>query len=427
MPLLIILIPLATLLLGILRFREKRRFAFRKDPEDSRFLPFIIIQAIINAIDLAFMVFLTWIFVIQWHYRILMILLAILVEVFSIFFMLQIFTKKKVIVLSICGALVIGGIAGSIITDVVREKNTMHDYFDYTTYVPFEKDSPVKQLDEESTLRFTDQDYDSLPAMNGATALYPIYAAFAQATYPESMERMDLWRKIEYVSCSTTTYAYEKIVDGDADIIFVGGPSKEQEEYAAQKGVKLEYVPIGREAFVFFVHPKNPVSDLSLDQIRDIYSGKTTEWKQLGVKGIGKIQAFQREPGSGSQTAMLRFVMRDTPMMTPEKEQVHDGMGGIVDQVSEYRNNRGAIGYSFRFYTTELMRDFNVKLLSVNGVKPTIENIENGKYPLASEFYAVVRSDASENTRKLLEWICGPQGQELIRKTGYTPLNDPAK
>ena len=97
-------------------------------------------------------------------------------------------------------------------------------------------------------------------------------------------------------------------------------------------------------------------------------------------------------------------------------------MGGIVDQVSEYRNNRGAIGYSFRFYTTELMSGFKVKLLSINGVAPTVENIENGQYPLASEFFAVVRSDASDNTRALLEWICGPQGQELIRKTGYTPL-----
>ncbi|MBP5781623.1 MAG: substrate-binding domain-containing protein, partial [Clostridia bacterium] len=189
-----------------------------------------------------------------------------------------------------------------------------------------------------------------------------------------------------------------------------------------EKGVKLEYVPIGREAFVFFVHPKNPVNDLSLDQIRDIYSGKTTNWRQLGVKGPGKIQAFQREPGSGSQTAMVRFVMRDLPLMKPDKKKVFDGMGGIVDQVSEYRNNRGAIGYSFRFYTTELMSGFKVKLLSINGVAPTVENIENGQYPLASEFFAVVRSDASDNTRALLEWICGPQGQELIRKTGYTPL-----
>ena len=67
------------------------------------------------------------------------------------------------------------------------------------------------------------------------------------------------------------------------------------------------------------------------------------------------------------------------------------------------------------------MKDFEVKLLKIDGVAPTVENIENGSYPLASSFYAVTRSDADENTLALLDWICGPQGQALIEKTGYIP------
>ena len=413
-------IPLAfTILLAVLRIIEKHKNKHRQYTGDSRLIPFIVIQALINAIALIITVIVMWIFDNGWYYRLLMIPLAILIEVASVFFMMQNFNKKKVIVLSVCGALLIGSYAGRAIYDAVQEKNTMHEYFDYRDYMPFREGSLVKHLDEESTLRFPDSDPSDIPVMNGATALFPIYAAFAQATYPESVVSPEPWK---YIECSTTTYAYEWIVDGRADIIFAGGPSKEQEEYAAEKGVTLEYVPIGREAFVFFVNPKNPINDITLDQIRDIYSGKTTTWKELGVKVPGKIKAFQRDRGSGSQTAMERFVMRDTPLMTPDKKQVSDGMGGIIDQVSEYRNNRSAIGYSFRFYTTELMKNFKVKLLSINGIAPTLENIENGQYPLASEFYAVVRSDASPNTRALLEWICGPQGQELIRKTGYTPL-----
>ncbi|MBO7406167.1 MAG: hypothetical protein J6V14_00940, partial [Clostridia bacterium] len=62
--------------------------------------------------------------------------------------------------------------------------------------------------------------------------------------------------------------------------------------------------------------------------------------------------------------------------------------------------------------------------LKINGVAPTLENIENGSYALASTFFAVVRSDASDNTRALIEWICGPQGQALVRKTGYSPLGN---
>ena len=73
--------------------------------------------------------------------------------------------------------------------------------------------------------------------------------------------------------------------------------------------------------------------------------------------------------------------------------------------------------------TLYAMGGYKVKLLAINGVEPTIENIENGTYPLASSFYAVTRSDADENTRALVEWICGPQGQALVEKTGYTPIN----
>ncbi len=175
---------------------------------------------------------------------------------------------------------------------------------------------------------------------------------------------------------------------------------------------------------VFFVHPDNPIDGLTLAQLRSIYSGETTRWDQLGAQGLGVIRAYQRDEGSGSQTALERFVMRDTPLMLADRESRVDGMGGIVETVSAYKNHRNAIGFSFRFYCTALMKGFDVKLLSVNGAAPTVENIENGTYPLASSFFAVTRSDADENTQALLEWICGPQGQALVKKTGYTPMYD---
>jgi phosphate transport system substrate-binding protein len=224
------------------------------------------------------------------------------------------------------------------------------------------------------------------------------------------------------VSCSTTTNAYRSIVDGRSDIIFVAGPSEEQEAYAKEHGVELIYTPIGREAFVFFVHPDNPISGLTIEDLRSIYSGETTRWDQLGVKNLGKILAYQRDEGSGSQTALERFVMKDTPLMPATVDTGIDGMGGIVESVSAYKNHRNAIGFSFRFYCTALMKDFDVKLLSINGIAPTVENIENGTYPLASSFYAVTRSDADAETLALVEWICGPQGQKLIEETGYTPI-----
>ena len=114
--------------------------------------------------------------------------------------------------------------------------------------------------------------------------------------------------------------------------------------------------------------------------------------------------------------------MGETPLMDPPREDRIDGMGGIIDQTADYKNYKNAIGYSFRFYSTEMVGNEQIKLLSVNGVAPTLENIENGTYPIASQFFAVTRSDADENTQALLNWILSEEGQELIEKTGYTPL-----
>jgi phosphate transport system substrate-binding protein len=216
--------------------------------------------------------------------------------------------------------------------------------------------------------------------------------------------------------------AYEKIVDKTADIIFVAAPSQAQQDYAKEQGVGLVYTPFGREAFVFFVNAQNPLENITVEQIRNIYSGQTTQWSQLGINNLGKIKAFQRDEGSGSQSALVRL-MGETPLADPPKENVVAGMGGIISKTADYKNHKNAIGYSFRFYCTEMVQNNQIKLLNVNGVAPTVENIEDGTYPIAAQFYAVTRSDADANTQLLLEWIQGSQGQQLIEQTGYTPLN----
>ncbi len=279
---------------------------------------------------------------------------------------------------------------------------------------PKNPDSLVSRLDGEPTLRLT----GAVPRMDGATALYPVYAAFAGAVCP--VETLT-WREL---TCSTTASAYCDIVDGERDIIFCAAPSEDQLAYAREKGVELVFTPIGKEAFVFFVNAANPLEDITVDQIRGIWSGQITRWDELGVKGFGKIRPFQRSPGSGSQSTLISL-MGDVPLMEPEKEDVSGDMGGIVSRTADYRNYRNAIGYSFLFYATVMNPNAGIRLLSVGGVAPTRENIENGTYPLGGTFYAVTRSDADENTLALLEWICGPQGQELVEKAGYTPYTEP--
>ncbi|HAM14849.1 MAG TPA: hypothetical protein DCP91_03095 [Eggerthellaceae bacterium] len=186
--------------------------------------------------------------------------------------------------------------------------------------------------------------------------------------------------------------------------------------------MEFDYTPVGREGFVFLVNASNPVDSLAVEQVKGIYSGKITNWREVG--GADEpIVAYQRNADSGSQSMMERF-MGDTALMDPLGEMRTAGsMSGLVRKIAEYDNGKGAIGYSFRYYVTNLVGDHDVKLLEIEGVPPTLESMEDGSYPILGEFYAVTRKgDDSGNLSRLLEWIRGEQGQELVAKCGYARL-----
>ncbi|OPZ84924.1 MAG: Phosphate-binding protein PstS 1 precursor [Firmicutes bacterium ADurb.Bin419] len=285
---------------------------------------------------------------------------------------------------------------------------------DLNAYRPFEENTLAVKLNEKSTLKIE----SDIPTIDGATALYPLYSAFAQATFPEKeYEVYD-----SEVQCNTTTRAYDNLFSGMVDIIFVAQPSKEQMEIAKASNLELQLTPIGKEAFVFFVNSNNPVSEITTEQIQSIYSGKITNWKEVGGKNE-KIRAFQRPDNSGSQT-MLQKLMDGKNLMTPPKEDVVKTMGGIIEQTASYRNYKNAIGYSFLFFATQMVKDDKIKLLTVDGVYPDRDTIKSEKYPLSTDIYAVtVGKNRSPNVERLIEWILSPQGQYIVEKTGYTPLN----
>lgn len=292
---------------------------------------------------------------------------------------------------------------------------------DLNLYKPFTENNKLAILEEKSTLKLN----DDLPRLDGATAFYPLYAAFAQAVYPEGnydlyAGKSDTPQIREEVTCTTTPYAYTRLIHGDVDLIFAFAPSEKQLLEAKNMGVELKLTPIGKEAFVFFVNSRNKVDNLSTSQIQGIYAGKITNWNELGGKN-NKIRAFQRPENSGSQT-MLQSLMEGKELMTPPQEDVVAGMGGIIDQTASYRNYKNAIGYSFLYFATEMIQNNEIKLLKVDGVKPDKNTISSGDYPLAPEFYAVTTGSNNPNIDKFIEWILSPQGQYLVEKTGYTPI-----
>ncbi len=283
---------------------------------------------------------------------------------------------------------------------------------DVSKYLPHKSGSDLAHID--SSLKLT----ENLPVLDGAAALVPVYASFIDAVYPEGSvtyeggvfsddnfygENFASDSKMQY---KNTVRGYKAVVDGDTDIFFSASPSKEQKEYAEEKGVELVYVPIGLEAFVFFVNGNNPIDSLTTDEVRGIYSGKYKNWAELG--GANRpINPVSRLEGSGSQSAMNRFM--GSQKIAPKSPLAVAG---------------ASIGFSFRYYMDGIVENDDVKMLSLNGVYPSAENIQNGSYPIITEFYAVYRKDnTNNNISVLIDWILSEEGQTLVEKSGYVRIN----
>ena len=282
-------------------------------------------------------------------------------------------------------------------------------------YAPF-KGKKTVQVTPEEQYRLSGK----IPTMDGAYALYPVYAAVVQSICPRS----DYGGRVR-TNGSDVTFArllgtWDKH-EPPVNLIFSAPPSKKQLKDAAELKLTYEITPFAREAFVFFVPSGNPVSNLTQEQIRGIYSGRITNWKEVGGPDLA-IKPFQRNEGSGSQT-MLQKIMGKTPIIPPIREDRVGGMGGIIRDVAAYRNSGDAIGFTFRFFSTEMFRNGSIKLLSVDGIAPTLENIQNGSYPFLTDCCVITCRPRSENTKKLVEFLFSPAGQELIRKVGYIPFN----
>ena len=317
----------------------------------------------------------------------------------------------------------------------------MHGYSstDFSDYMVYSEPSKLVQPDKPVSLVIEDE--KDMPVMDGAEACYPLYAAFAKAVYKDIDVIEKTWLKEadnqycngKIVTFTNSVMGFARLLRdgtdaekfGDSiDMFFGARPSASQLQEAEEFGVELEITTIGREAFVFFVEEDNPVSDLTSEQVRAIYHGDITNWSEVGGKDQ-EILAFQRPKNSGSQT-MMEYFMGETSLKEPQTYEKVDAMTGVIKEVAQYANERGAIGYSFRYFLEELNQEKGVKMLSIDGVYPSLENIENGSYPLTVSVCLITRKDETNPyVREMIDFILSEQGQEIIRKTGYAGIQSP--
>ena len=261
---------------------------------------------------------------------------------------------------------------------------------------------------------------EEFPPLDGSTACIPLIAQMLADT-----TGMDLEEARSSITVSTTAYAWENfgLYDTTTRMLVVYEAPDYVKEELQEANVQLEQKPIGVDALVFIVNEDNPVQALTRQQLRDIYAGKITNWKDVGGKDQ-EIVPFQRGEDSGSQTLFKKLLIQGGELMTPPSELAPAAMDDLVDSIADYNNSANAIGFSVYYYIDQMYSKPGLRLLAVDGVTPSNATLADGSYPLCNDFYAVIHPDAAADSpeRQLYDWLDTDAGQDCIKKSGYVAV-----
>ena len=272
-----------------------------------------------------------------------------------------------------------------------------------------------EETDTVKTPSFTE---DTFPRLDGSTATIPLSEGIVSALLGKSADEAQ-----KFVNHNKTHAAYEKLIDGKCDLIFVTPPSEEETELMKQSGEEFEITMAVKDAFVFLVNKQNPIDDISSEDLKKIYTGEITNWSQLGGEDA-EIIAYQRPDNSGSQTLMYKLLVPQDQIMQAPTEMKPVGMDDLINVVSDYDEGINSIGYSVYYYASGMYTDPNSKMISVDGVYPSNETIADGSYPLSDGYYAIYRKGLSEDdpVTLLMSWLLSEEGQKIAAAQGYVQL-----
>ena len=262
-------------------------------------------------------------------------------------------------------------------------------------------------------------------AEDDSRTLWPSSAEDFGLTRDLAMARALLCLDIREILRSGGTHeAYLNLIEGHADLALVARlPSADEQRLAARRGGPLDARPVALDAFVILLNAGNPVGSLTAGQVRDIYSGRITNWREVGGPDA-PIRPYQRPRNSGSQELMRALVMGGRPMAEAPAILVGRTMGSVYLKLGD---DAQGIGYSVYYYR-EFMAPAAapIKTCAVGGVSPTAETIRSGRYPFVTPVYVVARRDLPPDhaARRLRDWLLGPAGRAAVEETGYVPAMD---
>jgi phosphate transport system substrate-binding protein len=212
------------------------------------------------------------------------------------------------------------------------------------------------------------------------------------------------------VSGGSPTRGIKSVVVGTADLALSTGQTPEELEKAANdRKIKLARRDVYSDGVLVVVHPKNPLADLPLGRLRDVFRGKVTNWKELGGKDA-PIVVVSHEPHTGAFETFKRQVLGTAAVITPKALTVpyKDYVKAVTEDAIGYIGKRG-LG--------------SLKAISVDGVSASPETLGNGKYPIQRHLTLVYREDAPDPVLRLVDYLlAADKGQAIVRAMGNVPI-----
>ena len=259
---------------------------------------------------------------------------------------------------------------------------------------------------------------ENFPRLNGSTSTAPLGRALAAVLLGESADDV-----ADLINFSRTTASFRALMAGESDLLIVGEPNASVYDEMAAAKFEASIDTFANDGLVFVVNANNPVDSLTLEQLQGIYTGKITNWKEVGGEDL-EIVPFQRNEDAGSQALMKKLVMGDLELMAPPEGYMLSEMGTLMEAVRSYDNSASAIGYSVYYYAHDMEMADGLKLLKIDGVAPTTQTIRSGEYPFRNAYYVVMAADTPETspTAILYNWILSEEGQKLVAKLGYASV-----
>jgi len=242
--------------------------------------------------------------------------------------------------------------------------------------------------------------------IKGSTTVLPI----AQVAAEEFMDR-NPGIKIS-VQGGGSGVGIASLLDRTTDIADSSRKIKGEEiDKAKAAGVSPNEIAVALDGIAVILHPSNPISALTKTQIKDIYTGKVSNWKEIGGPNA-KIVAVSRDTSSGTFEAFETLAIN--------KEKVRpDALTTASNQAvaQTVAQTPGAIGYVGVGYLSPKVKD-----VTVDGIKCTRQTIQSGKYPLARELYMYTNGKPSGNTAKYIDFVLSKDGQKLVEEEGFVEI-----